>query len=146
MHSLQPPEELRKQLQAIGSQVEKPPGSFLFQRGDGVTGVFLIVHGLVRLGLERDLPTFPARFLGPGSVVGLPATLSGLPHTLNAEVVEDAKLAFVSSAQLQELLRDNAELCMEVINMLNDDLLRTREAIERTRENSEEPGVDPSGE
>jgi CRP-like cAMP-binding protein len=72
MGTLIAPEELKRQLEVVGAPIQKERGSFLFRRGDEVSGIFLIRQGAVQLGLERDLPGFPPRRLGPGSVVGLP--------------------------------------------------------------------------
>jgi hypothetical protein len=74
MGTLLAPDALKEQLEIAGSRIKKERGSFLFRRGDEVSGVFFISQGVIRLRLERDLPGFPARRLGPGSVVGLPRT------------------------------------------------------------------------
>lgn len=133
MGTLVAPDELKQQLEIAGSPIQKTRGSFLFRRGDEVSGIFLICQGAVRLGLGRDLPGFPARHLGPGSVVGLPATLSDMPYSLTAEVLENSELIYVQRARLLDLLREKPELCFHVMAILSEELAETRTAIEHTR-------------
>lgn len=133
MGTLVAPDELKQQLESAGSRIRKAPGSYLFRRGDEVSGVFLISQGTIRLGLERDLPGFPPRSLGPGSVVGLPATLSDMPYSLTAEVLEESHVVYVPRPQLLDLLRDKPELCFHVMAILSEELTQTRSAIEHTR-------------
>jgi CRP/FNR family transcriptional regulator, polysaccharide utilization system transcription regulator len=133
MDALTAPEELKQSLEALGSILEKSQGCFLFRRGEDVSGVFLISRGVIRLGLERDPRGFPARRLGPGSVVGLPATLSNLPYSLTAEVLEDSQLVFVPAERLRALLREKPQLCFDVMNILSEELTQTRTALERVR-------------
>src|SRR5258706_14619039 len=79
--------ELQRQLVEAGSRQRYRRRNFLFRRGDPVFGVFLILSGKVRLGLEKNPRNFPCRDFGPGTVVGLPATLSDSPYSLTAEVI-----------------------------------------------------------
>jgi CRP-like cAMP-binding protein len=131
MGSLNAPEELRRQLEAVGTIVESERGTFLFRRGDQVSGVFLIAGGTVRLGLERDARAFPSRYLGAGAVIGLPAALSDSTYSLTAEVVEDARLIFVPRDCLLNLLGETPSLCFHAMNMLTEELVETRQALER---------------
>jgi CRP-like cAMP-binding protein len=133
MGTLLAPDELKEQLEIVGSRMKKARGSFLFRRGDEVSGVFLIAQGVIRLGLERDLPGFPARRLGPGSVVGLPATLSDTSYSLTAEVLEESEVVHVPRPRLLDLLREKPELCFHVMAILSEELTQTRSAIEQTR-------------
>lgn len=136
MGTLLAPDALKDQLEIVGTRIKKARGSFLFQRGDEVSGVFLISQGAIRLGLERDLPGFPARHLGPGSVVGLPATLSDMPYSLTAEVLEESEVVYVPRPRLLDLLREKPELCFHVMAILSEELTQTRSAIEHTRKSS----------
>lgn len=133
MGTLAAPDELKMQLIAVGSRVECPRGDTLFRRGDPATGIFLIEKGRVRLGLEGDPPGFPWRNLGPGSVVGLPATLSDSTYSLNAEVIEDSSFIFLARETLLELLRKQHHLCFQVMNILTEELAQTRASLDHLR-------------
>jgi CRP-like cAMP-binding protein len=133
MGTLVAPDELKMHLIAVGSTSQLSRGKFLFRRGDAVSGIFLISGGAVRLGIDGDPASFSPRHVGPGSVVGLPATLSDSPYRLTAEVVEDVNLVFLPRQRLLDLLRDKPHLCFQVMSILTEDLTQTRTALERVR-------------
>jgi CRP-like cAMP-binding protein len=130
-------DELRTHLIAVGDPLHLSCGNYLFRRGDPVTGVFLITNGAVRLGLEGDLPAFPWRNLGPGSLLGLPATLSEATYSLTAEVTDDADLIFLPRQRLLDLLRQQHHLCFQIMNILSEELNQTRAALARVRKHGE---------
>ena len=130
-------DELRTHLIAAGDPLHLSRGNYLFRRGDPVTGVFLITNGVVRLGLEGDLPAFPWRNLGPGSLLGLPATLSEATYSLTAEVIDDADLIFLPRQRLLDLLRQQHHLCFQIMNILSEELTETRAALARVRKHGE---------
>jgi CRP-like cAMP-binding protein len=107
MGTLVAPDGLKAHLITSGTSIERARGTYLFRRGEPVTGIFLITEGVVRLGLDGNPASFPSREVGLGSVVGLPATLSDSSYSLTAEVVEDCRLTFLSRQSLLELLRKN---------------------------------------
>jgi len=133
MVTLLAPEELKKQLTLAGSKIKRAQGSYLFRRGDDVTGVFLIVKGKVSLSLDRIPTSLPTRELGPGSVLGLPAALSDSPYSLSAEVTSEAELVYLPRQDLLDLLRDHSKLCFEVMTILSDELGESRNALSRVR-------------
>lgn len=131
MGTLITPDSLKVQLESAGSRIQRGKGTFLFRRGDAVSGVHLIVSGQIRLGLDRDPRGFPSRVLGAGSVLGLPATVSDSPFGLTAEIIEDSELVFVPADKLRQLLRDQPQLCFDVMSILTEELNQTRAALER---------------
>jgi CRP-like cAMP-binding protein len=131
MGTLIAPDSLKVQLESAGSRIQRGKGTVLFRRGDAVSGVYLIVSGQIRLGLDRDPRGFPSRVLGPDSVLGLPATLSDSSFGLTAEIIEDSELVFVPADKLRQLLRDQPQLCFDVMSILAEELNQTRAALER---------------
>ena len=136
MGTLVAPDDLKAHLITTGRSIERARGTYLFRRGEPVTGIFLIVEGVVRLGLDGNPASFPSREVGLGSVVGLPATLSDSSYSLTAEVVEDCRLTFLSRQNLLDLLRQKPELCFQVMSILTEELTQTRTALERVRKAS----------
>ena len=133
MESLQAPEVLKKALIGAGSRMAAAKGTFLFRRGDDDKGIFLVISGKVRLGLGKNPAGFPTRELGPGAVLGLPATLSHSLYSLSAEVIEDSEVVFLSRTRTLALLREHTPLCLEVMSLLSEELARTRGALSRIR-------------
>src|SRR5512133_1101003 len=132
-NNLIPSPELQTELERLATIVLKPAGSFLFRRGDEVSGVFLIRSGRISLALDYETPVYPARLLGPGAVTGLPATVSGNPYSLTAKVVEDSELGFVPRAQVVECLKNKPSLCFQVMDILSDEIADIRSAFKRKR-------------
>ena len=122
---------LEKHLKAIATEVFKPRGSVLFRRGDVVGGMFVVYSGRVKLGLGCDEQLYPSRNLGAGALVGLPATVSGEPYSMTAEVLEDAQLGFVPREGILDLLRSNSALSFEVMRLLSEEISGMRSAIKQ---------------
>ena len=123
---------LREQLLSLSTSASKPKGTILFRRGDACSGVFLICKGKVRLVLEDTGPAFPPRILGSGCIVGLPSAIGGSPYSLTAEVVEQAELACVPKLALCECLKQDSQLCFEVMHMLSYEISTARTAIKHS--------------
>lgn len=129
--NLVPSPELQVELERLAKVVHKPKGSILFRRGDDVTGVYLIHRGRISLGLDYENPVYPARTLGPGTIAGLPASISGKAYSLTAEVVEDSELAFVPRGAVVACLRKNPSLCFQVMDMLSEEIADIRSAFKQ---------------
>ena len=122
---------MREQLLRLATCTSKPKGTVLFRHGDAVRGLFLICSGKVSLALDGVNAAFPPRILRAGSVVGLPATVAGSPYSLTAKVIEDAELAFVPREALVDCLRQNPQLCFEVMDMLSGEISGTRSVLKQ---------------
>lgn len=123
---------MREELLRLATDViSASKGTVLFQRGDAARGLYLICSGRVSVALDTDYFAYPPRILGPGAVVGLPATVAGSPYSLTAEVVDKAELAFVSRAVMLNCLTTNQQLCFEVMQLLSGEISGTRAALKR---------------
>lgn len=121
--------ELQTQLRRCSKTIVHAKGTAIFRRGDEVEGVFLICRGKVSLGLEPDNELYPRRTLGPGAIIGLPATVAGGPYSLTAEVLEEAELAFVDRQTVLDCLRLHPDLCMQVMDLLGNEICGIRSAL-----------------
>ncbi len=120
--------DLQKQLTAIAMPISASAGKVLFHEGDPVRGAFLIRSGKVKLSLNGGSTAYPERALGSGSIVGLPATVSGEPYSLTAEVVQDCDLYFVTRTSLLNLLRRNPSVGYEIVRILGNEIFLMRKA------------------
>jgi CRP-like cAMP-binding protein len=123
------PLELQSELNRIGSVLYKKKGTFLFAQGDAGIGVFLIRRGKVTLQLDDNVPLYPSCTLGPGAIIGLPATLSSGTYSLAAEITEDAELDFVSRNDFLVMMKSDTNLCLEVMNLLGKEVASIRSAL-----------------
>lgn len=128
--------ELKAEWERRVSSVSKPRGAVLFQRGDQVSGAFLIHKGKVALELDPASAIYPTRTLGPGCVAGLPATVSGAAYSLTAKVVHDCELAYIPRKQVIKLLGANSRLCLLAMEMVSQEISRMRSAVKNGRNSS----------
>jgi CRP-like cAMP-binding protein len=121
--------ELKAELGRLASTVSRHKGAVLFRCGEEVSGVFLILSGKVSLELDAADNIYPPRVLGPGSILGLPATLSGAPYSMTAKVMEQSELDFTPRPVVMELLRAKPSLCFEVMALLSEEIGQMRSYI-----------------
>jgi CRP-like cAMP-binding protein len=115
-------------LECLGEEKIVSAGSFLFHRGDNCRGVFVIRDGSVRLSIRPQDAAFD-RIAGAGSILGLPSTMSGKPYSLTAEVVDEARVVFVTRHMFLNSLEHNPELCFEVLGLLSREVQQLRERL-----------------
>ncbi len=123
--------ELNKALRTASKPIEKKKGAVLFRAGSPARGAFLVRSGKVKLQLEGAGGLYPTRTLGPGAVVGLPATVSGEPYSLTAEVAQDCELDFISRKQLLRLLQQNTTAALNILQILSEEIYQMRNTAKK---------------
>lgn len=123
--------ELNKALRTASKPVKKKRGALLFRAGSPARGAFLVRSGKVTLQLEGAGGLYPTRTLGPGAVVGLPATVSGEPYSLTAEVAQDCELDFISRKQLLKLLQQNTTAALNILQILSEEIYQMRNTAKK---------------
>jgi CRP-like cAMP-binding protein len=131
VENLIPSSDLETVFGQLGTTVFKAKGTTLFRHGDEVSGAFLIRSGQISLGLDYETPVYPTRILGPGAIIGLPATVSGNPYSLTARALEDSELAFVPRDSLVTCLKNNPVLSFRVIDILGHEISDIRSAFKQ---------------
>lgn len=108
-------------LAAITSPAVYPKGATLFVEGQSPRGVFILCTGRVKLSTSSaDGKTLILRISEPGEVLGLPATVTGKPYELTADVIEPAQANFISRDHFLEFLRDHGEAALRVAQQLGE--------------------------
>ncbi len=123
------PLDVRKQLQAIATRVLKDKGAVLFQMGQECRGAFLIRSGQVQLSLDTVSSLYPARTVGSGFIVGLPATFSGEPYSLTAETKSKCRLDFIPRQKLLSLLHQNPAAGLQILRLLSEEIFYVRKLV-----------------
>ena len=126
------PFELRKELHAVATPVRKEKGTILFRAGQRARGAFLICSGQVRLILDVASSLYPARRMGAGAVIGLPATFSGEAYSLTAEVNKACRLDFIPRQKLLDLLRRKPKAGFQIVQILSEEIFHIRKMAKRT--------------
>lgn len=120
---------VRKQLQAIATPVLKDKGTVLLQMGQPCRGAFLIRSGQVQLSLDHASSLYPARTVGSGFIVGLPATFSGEPYSLTAETKSRCRLEFIPRQKLLSLLHQNPDAGVQILRLLSEEIFYIRKLV-----------------
>ena len=127
-------DELVRALALAGEKQRVECGERLFSFGEEAKGVYLIVKGTARAALSgvpgRELM---CRTAGPGSVLGLPSALCANRYQFDVEAVEELEAVFLPTESVNEILRQQPELCMQVMNMMCDELSTLRQTTEHMR-------------
>lgn len=133
---------IQKALLAVSRPRIEPAGTVLFRRNEPSFGIFLIRSGSISLRLEGEgTALLVNRTAGPGSIVGLPATLSRSHYSLTAVTLEQCQLAFVKRETLLAAIRKNAELGMELLQALSEEVIAMREVLAAAPRNKRPEGV-----
>jgi CRP-like cAMP-binding protein len=123
--------ELNKALRTASKPLNRKKGDLLFRAGEQARGAFVVKSGKVRLQLEGAGGLYPTRTLGPGSVIGLPATVSGEPYSLTAEAVQDCELDFISRKNLLALLQHNTTAALQILQILSEEIYQMRNTAKK---------------
>jgi len=108
-------------LAAITSAAVYPKGTTLFVEGQSPRGVFILCSGRAKLSTSSaDGKTLILRISESGEVLGLPATVTGKPYELTAEVIEPTQANFISREDFLRFLREHGEAALRVAQQLGE--------------------------
>ena len=115
-----PPAAVQR-LSEITSASSYPKGATLFVEGQAARGVFILCAGRVKLSTcSIDGRTLIVRISEPGEVLGLPATVTGTPYELTADVIEPTQANFISRPDFLGFLREHGEVSLRVAQQLGE--------------------------
>lgn len=98
-----------------------PKGATLFVEGQSARGVFILCSGRVKLSTSSaDGRTLILRMSQAGEVLGLPATVTGKPYELTAEVIEPTQANFITREDFLRFLREHGEAALRVAQQLGE--------------------------
>ena len=110
-----------QRLASITSPSTHPKGATLFVEGQSPRGVYILCSGRVKLSTtSADGKTLIVRMSEPGEVLGLPATVTGSPYELTADVVEPTQANFIPRNDFLNFLRDHGEAALRVAQQLGE--------------------------
>jgi CRP/FNR family transcriptional regulator, cyclic AMP receptor protein len=108
-------------LSAITSPATYPKGATLFLEGQVARGVFILCNGRVKLSTSSaDGRTLILRIADTGEVLGIPATVTGKPYELTAEVIEPTQANFIPRQDFLNFLRDHGDAALRVAQQLGE--------------------------
>jgi len=116
------------QIKSIGYY---PRRALLFAESRPVRGIYILCDGRAKLSIGGESgKRLTLRIAGPGEILGLGAVMSNTPYEMSAEVLDDSQVVFVRRKDLVKFLREHRSVCLQVVQMLSQDL---HGAYERVR-------------
>jgi CRP/FNR family cyclic AMP-dependent transcriptional regulator len=120
-----------KVLDATIPPIGYPRGAVLFMEGQTAFGIFAVCSGQVKLSLSSlEGKSIILRIAEAGELIGLPATLSGKPYEVTAEVLQPAWINFIPRQAFLRFLRLNPAAVYQVAQLLTDSHYAGHEVIQ----------------
>lgn len=117
------PNEALQDFDALKTLSSSPRGTTLFREGSAPRDIFVLCEGRAKLSVcSESGRRMMLRIAEPGEVLGLSAALTGTPHEMTAELLENAQIATIKRKDLLRFLREHREACLQVVNLLSQDL------------------------
>jgi CRP/FNR family transcriptional regulator len=109
-----------KEFESIKLSSQYPAGSILFMENEAARGVFLVCSGTVKLSVSsKGGKTLILQMAKPGEIIGLSASMSGVPYEVTAEVLYPSQVAFIRREDFLRFVRRFPEAYAAVIRQLN---------------------------
>ncbi len=114
---------LINELEAIGHLVRFSPGEVIMSEGESGKGIYLMRSGSAHVSMaSHDGRSIELRVLEPGSFIGLSSTLSCDHCCYTVKAAQESGFIFVAAEAAQEFLRTRPELCLQVIQLLGQEM------------------------
>jgi thioredoxin reductase (NADPH) len=98
-------------LRAFGEQRQAQPGEIIYDQGDAMHGVFVVLSGSIEIvGVSRSSDGAVIRVLGPGAFTGEVNQLSGRRSLVRCRAREASLLLEIGRANLQRVLQTDVAL------------------------------------
>jgi CRP/FNR family transcriptional regulator, cyclic AMP receptor protein len=109
-----------KEFEPIKLSSHYPAGSILFMENEPARGVFLVCSGKVKLSVSsKGGKTLILQMAKPGEVIGLSASMSGVPYEVTAEVLYPSQVVFIRREDFLRFVHRFPEAYEAVIRQLN---------------------------
>src|SRR5664279_2515455 len=116
------PKSAMEAFQALKFTLGYPAGATLFMEGQVCRGIYILCKGRVKLSTSsREGQTLILKIAQPGEVLGLDATVSGVPHATTAETGQPCQLNFVKRDDFIKFLTKHGDACMHAAIQLSHD-------------------------
>ena len=87
------PKSVMEAFQPLKFTIAYPAGATLFVEGETCRGIYVVCRGRVKLSAtSKEGQTLVLKVAQPGEVLGLSATVAGIPHETTAETGQPCQL------------------------------------------------------
>jgi CRP/FNR family cyclic AMP-dependent transcriptional regulator len=109
-----------KEFESINLYYRYPEGSILFLENESARGIFLVCSGKVKLSVSsKGGKTLIPQIAKPGEVLGLSASMSGIPYEVTAETLHPSEVVFIRREDFLRFIHRFPEAYEAVIRQLN---------------------------
>jgi len=109
-----------KDFNAVKSPASYPAGALLFLEKQDPRGVFVLCEGQVKLSISSSAgKTLILRIAKPGEILGLMATMAGVPYEVTAETLHPCRVAFVRRDDFLRFVAKNTEAYQGAVKQLS---------------------------
>ena len=113
----------------IGDRVSFEAGDYLFAQGHVDRRFYVLLSGKVHVyNVSDDGHESSFNIMGPGSVIGEAAALTGLPRHSAARVLESSQLLRVDALRMEEYIARNPRFALGLLHAVS---IKQRLAVER---------------
>lgn len=118
--------ELASLLSSIEYKVKLEKSNFLFQQGEEVNELYIILSGRIQIGkMSADGRELSLRIATSGDIVGeLALYTDDVKYLLNAKAMEETEVGVIKKKKLEETLLENHDLSIEFIKLMSQTLRR----------------------
>ncbi len=103
----------------VGERIRLAAGQHLFHQGELDPRFYVLVVGKVHVyTLSDDGHEFTFNIMGPGTLIGDAAALSGLPRYSSARAIEDLELIRLHAGDLESYIKADPKFAMALIHLL----------------------------
>ncbi|WP_138416556.1 Crp/Fnr family transcriptional regulator [Aquibacillus sediminis] len=115
-------DQLKELLTSIDHKIKTEKNTFLFQQGEVVNELFIVLSGRIQIGkMSPDGRELTLRICTKGDIVGELALYSDdAKYILNAKVMEAGEVAVIKKKQLEERLLHDNSLAIEFIKLMGE--------------------------
>jgi CRP/FNR family cyclic AMP-dependent transcriptional regulator len=119
-----------REFESIKSSRCYPAGATMFLENEPATGIFLLCSGKVKLSVSsRGGKTLILQLACPGEILGLSASMSGIPYEVTAEALHPSKVAFIRREDFLRFTTRFPEVFPAVTRQLNMQYARACEQL-----------------
>jgi CRP/FNR family cyclic AMP-dependent transcriptional regulator len=109
-----------KEFESIRYSSVYPAAAMLFLENEASSGVFMLCSGEVKLSVSSSTgKTLILRIAKPGEILGLTATMSGVPYEASAETLRPCQIVFIRRDDFSRFVSKYPEVYQAVIRQLN---------------------------
>ena len=114
------PPAAMKEFETVKYTAVYPAGAVLFMEKQDPRGVFLVCSGEVKLSFSSSNgKTLILKIAKSGDIVGLMATMSGIPYEVTAETLHPSQVIFIRRDDFQRFIAKHPEANAEVVRQLS---------------------------